>query len=175
MFVLSTSNHTYLDMVDCLSLEKVMKKNEKLFALKQLFWFFKNWVVLMVLTANHINHDMVVLDHLTHTHHKPIGLYCPIGPSKTCRVTLYMPKSIRKWIQVSKESRNSNKMHLMCLTLMSSSACELEWESQWFLHIVAPVAPATPLELQNFRVHDKPQVSNPLIQSGWHSVKIIKS
>ena len=52
-------------MVDCLSLEKVMKKNEKLFALKQLFWFFKNWVVLMVLTANHINHDMVVLDHLS--------------------------------------------------------------------------------------------------------------
>merc|ERR1711860_362480 len=80
---------TYLDMVDCLSLEKVMKKNEKLFALKQLFWFFKNWVVLMVLTANHINHDMVVLDHLTHTHHKPIGLYCPIGPSKTCWDTLY--------------------------------------------------------------------------------------
>ena len=67
-----------------------MKKNEKLFALKQLFWFFKNWVVLMVLTANHINHDMVVLDHLTHTHHKPIGLYCPIGPSKTCWDTLYI-------------------------------------------------------------------------------------
>ena len=36
----------------------------------------------MGLRANHINHDMVVLDHLTHTHHKPIGLYCPIGPSK---------------------------------------------------------------------------------------------
>ena len=80
-------------MVDCLSLEKVMKKNEKLFALKQLFWFFKNWVVLMVLTANHINHDMVVLGHLTHTHHKPIGLYCPIGPSKTCWDTLYIKKS----------------------------------------------------------------------------------
>ena len=93
MFVLSTSNHTYLDMVDCLSLEKVMKKNEKLFALKQLFWFFKNWMVLMVLTANHINHDMVVLDHLTHTHHKPIGLYCPIGLSKTCWVTLYIKYS----------------------------------------------------------------------------------
>ena len=104
MFVLSTSNHTYLDMVDCLSLEKVMKKNEKLFALKQLFWFFKNWVVLMVLTANHINHDMVVFDHLTHTHHKPIGLYCPIGPSKTCRDTLYLsvPPHTGQNLKVSK-------------------------------------------------------------------------
>ena len=57
----------------------------------------------------------------------------------------------------------------MCLTLMSSSACELEWESQWFLHTAAPVAPATPLEVQHFDflVRYKPQVSNPLmIQSG---------
>ena len=44
----------------------------------------------MVLRANHINYGMVVLGHLTHTHHKTIGLFCPISPSKTCWDTRYL-------------------------------------------------------------------------------------
>ena len=69
----------------------------------------------MVLTANHINHDMVVLDHLTHTHHKPIGLYCPIGPSKTCWDTLYLWEKLLQYKKQGKtvgslESKNFSNL-----------------------------------------------------------------
>ena len=89
MFVLSTPNHTHLDMVNCLSLEKATKKNEKLFALKQLFWFFKNILVPDGFGRQPSYCGMLVFGYHSHTHHNPFGLLCPISPSKTCWVTLY--------------------------------------------------------------------------------------
>ena len=89
MFVLSTPNHTHLDMVNCLSLEKATKKNEKLFALKQLFWFFKNILVPDGFGRQPSYYGMLVFGYHSHTHHNPFGLFCPISPSKTCWDTLY--------------------------------------------------------------------------------------
>ena len=100
-------------------------------------------MVLMVLTANHINHDMVVLDHLTHTHHKPIGLYCPIGPSKTCWVTLYNKPVWPDWTFYLKKPNffNARKCQLcqyqMFLTMQLNILVVLKHNRCsriWFVH-----------------------------------------
>ena len=77
----------------------------------------------MVLRANHINYGMVVLGHLTHTHHKTIGLFCPISPSKTCWDTRY--QSVPECTRVYRSLVSVSKSSIIKLSKIGPKCCKM--------------------------------------------------